>query len=297
MRYVIVGCGAIGLELAKQWSRAGHHVVGTTSSPARLPQVAGACAEAIVVPTDDASALRAAVADADAVVLAARPRVRFASSRRDRAAEFRRTLLLVTRSVALAQPRLLLLSSFVVYGDGRPGNDGRPGGDGTPGGDRPGGDKRGDGPIDERVPASIALEPAAQSFSAAERIVLESGRGVVLRLPEVTGHPDDLDDAALIRFTHEHLDGKVPFAADALYYRIDYRDAAAAASFAIERDLVGVYNAVPDAVVPPTVDVVFGKLVAELGLPPVTFTGEVRTTTRPISSAKLRAAGFSFRYD
>ncbi|HZN20753.1 MAG TPA: NAD(P)H-binding protein [Micromonosporaceae bacterium] len=284
MRYVIVGCGAIGLELAKQWSRAGHHVVGTTSSPARLPQVAGACAEALVVPTDDATALRAAVVDADAVMLAARPRLRFASSRRDRAAEFRRTLLLVTRSVALAQPRLLLLSSFVVYGDGRPGNGS-------------GGGKQGDDPIDERAPASIALEPAAQSFSTAERTVLESGRGAVLRLPEVTGHPDDLDDAALIRFTHEHLDGKVPFAADALYYRIDYRDAAAAAAFAVGRDLVGVYNAVPDAVVPPTVDVVFGKLTAELGLPPVTFTGEVRTTTRPVSSAKLRAAGFSFRYD
>ncbi|HET8662453.1 MAG TPA: NAD(P)H-binding protein [Micromonosporaceae bacterium] len=284
MRYVIVGCGAIGLELAKQWSRAGHHVVGTTSSPARLPQVAGACAEALVVPTDDASALRAAVAAADAVVLAARPRLRFASSRRDRAAEFRRKLLLVTRSVALAQPRLLLLSSFVVYGDGRSGER------------RPGDGGQGDGPIDERVPASIALEPAAQSFSAAERTVLESGRGGVLRLPEVTGHPDDLDDAALIRFTHRHLDGKVPFAADALYYRIDYRDAAAAAAFAVERDLVGVYNAVPDAVVPPTVEVVFGKLVAELGLPPVTFTGEVRTTTRPVSSAKLRAAGFTFRY-
>lgn len=275
MRYVIVGCGAIGLALAERWSHAGHHVVGTTSSATRVPEVAQVCAEALVVPTDDADALRAAVADADAAVLAARPRVRFASSRRDRAAEFRRTLLSVTRTVAVAQPRLLLLSSFVVYGDGRPG----------------------EGPIDERAEASTALEPAAQSFGAAERTVLQAGRGVVLRLPEVAGHPKDLDDGAVLRFSHEHLGGTVPFAADALYYRIDYRDAAAAAAFAIERDLVGVYNAVPDAVTPPTVEVVLGKLAAELGLAPVTFTAEVKTPTRPISSARLRGAGFSFQYD
>jgi hypothetical protein len=53
---------------------------------------------------------------------------------------------------------------------------------------------------------------------------------------------------------------------------------------------------VPDAVVPPTAAVFIGKLAADAGLPPFAFTGEVPAPTRPVSSAKLRAAGFTFAF-
>ncbi|HET6214518.1 MAG TPA: hypothetical protein VFE14_16750, partial [Micromonosporaceae bacterium] len=193
---------------------------------------------------------------------------------RDRLVEYRHALLGTVRTAARANRRLVFLSSMVVYGDGGPGTE----------------------PIDERTPATTELEPAAQAFGAAERVVLESPHSTVLRLPDVVGHPSDLDDTALLSFAHEHFGGAVPFSADALLYRVDYRDAAAAAAFVVDSGLTGVYNAVPDAVVPQRTGTAFDKLAADAGLPPLEFRGDVKTPTRPISSARLRSAGFSFGY-
>lgn len=274
MHFVIIGCGAIGLELARHWRAAGHRIVGTTTSAARVPEIEAAGAEAAVLASADRDGLRALVAGADAAIFAARPRLRFASTTRERVAQYRSQLIGGVGAVTSAQRRIVLLSSMVVYGDAGPG----------------------DAPVDERTPPTTALETAAQAFSAAERLVLEWPDATVLRLPDVVGHPDDMDDAALLRFAHEHFGGVVPFAPDALLYRIDYRDAAAAVVHTVDTGLVGVFNAVPDAVVPPDATTAFGKLAAELGLPPLEFSGSVRTPTRPISSAKLRATGFRFRY-
>jgi len=121
----------------------------------------------------------------------------------------------------------VLFSSIGVYGDGEPGEE----------------------PVTERTPVTTSLDPAAQSFAAVERMVLESPEAAVLRLPEtVIGAGDPAAGP-----THA----------------IDYRDAAAAVAFVMEHRLAGIFNAVPDGAVAPI---------------------------RPVSSAKLRAAGFSFTH-
>jgi hypothetical protein len=48
--------------------------------------------------------------------------------------------------------------------------------------------------------------------------------------------------------------------------------------------------------VPPTFEVAHGQITEALGLPPITFLTEMKTPTRPITSAKLRAAGFAFTH-
>lgn len=269
MRYVIVDCGSTGLELARQWGEAGHEVVGTTPDPARLPGIGAVCAEAVELAHDDAERTRQLAADADAVVLAARPAL-LTRSPRERVIAFR-SMVTVVRAAASAQHRLVLFSSIVVYGDGS---------------------AAADGTVTEETPVTTSLDPAGQGYAAVERVVRQGRAGVALRLPEVSrGFSPEL-----LRQWRDVAGGTLPYHGAALTYAIDPRDAAAAVAFAVERELTGVYNVVPDEVVPPDLETYLGKLAAEAGLPPFTLTGELSSPTRPVSSAKLRAAGFAFQH-
>jgi nucleoside-diphosphate-sugar epimerase len=274
VRYVIIGCGNIGLELARRWVAAGHEVLGTTTSPERVPELKEACTDTAVLRGNDTERVRVAVTGADAVVVAVSPKLSNVLARRERVIEFRDSLVGTTRTVASMHRRVVLLSSTVVYGDGG----------------------EGDAPVDEHTQPTIDLEPSAQGFAAAERVVLEYPGGAVLRMPLVYNQPGAMDPTELVRYIHERLDGSVPIAANSLAYRVDYRDVAAAVEFVVAHDLTGVYNVVPDDTVPPTFEVAHGQITEALGLPPITFLTEMKTPTRPITSAKLRAAGFTFSH-
>jgi nucleoside-diphosphate-sugar epimerase len=273
MRYIIVDCGAIGLELARRWGQAGQHVIGTTPDPARLPEIAAVCAEAVELSHDDAARTRELAADADGVVLAVRPALEYTRSPRERVIAIR-SMIGVVRAAASVQRRLVLFSSLAVYGDAAGDSDG------------------GAGPVTERAPVTTSLDPAGQGFAAVERVVLQTRRGAVLRLPDTApvSSPD------LLRRLREQIGDSLPYDGAALAHMIDPRDAAAAVAFVVAQELIGVYNVVPDEVVPPRLDAYLGKLAAEAGLPPFTLTGALKAPNRPVSSAKLRAAGFEFRH-
>jgi nucleoside-diphosphate-sugar epimerase len=246
MQYAIIGCGSIGMDLARRWVSAGHEVIGTTTAPDRVPRLKEVCTEVVVLRGTDEAKVRDAVREARAVVVAVNPKVDAAMSRRERLAEYRDTLVGTVRTVVGAHRRVVLLSSTLVYGSA----------------------DQGDGPVDEETLRTLDFEPAAQAYAAAERMVMEVPTGTVVRLPVEYDQPEAMDPAALA-------------------YGVDPRDAAAAAQFVVDRDLTGLYNAVPDDTVPPTY--------AEV-LPGVSFQNQIKAPTRPISSAKLRGAGFSFQY-
>lgn len=226
MRYVIVDCGPVGQELARRWTAAGHQVLGTSPDPAQLREIAAVCTEAMVLAHGDADRIREVAASADGTVLATRPQALAGRSPRDRVTAYRKNMISVVRAATGLQRRSVLFSSIAVYGDGGPG----------------------DGPVTEQTPVTTSLDPAAQSFAAVERMVLESPEAAVLRFPETVTGPDD------------------PVAKSG--HAIDYRDAAAAAGFAMEHGLAGTFNVVPDSALP----------------------------IRRVSSAKLLAAGFSFAF-
>lgn len=276
MRYVIIGCGNVGMELARRWTAAGHEVVGTTTTPDRVPQLKEVCAEAVVLRGSEADKVRPLVAVADGVVIAVSPRRDRLMRRRDRVVELRDTLVGTAHTVVAAHRRVVLLSTTAVYGDA---------------GEDPTG-----APVDERTTWTIDLEPAGQAYGTAERTVLELPGGTVLRLPVIYNQQAGMDPRSRLRHAHEWLDGGVPLCADSLAYGVDSRDATAAVEFVMARGLTGVYNVVPDDHVPPTFAEAFGRLATEAGLPMVTFRGEVKLPTRPISSARLRSAGFTFGY-
>lgn len=272
MRYVIVGCGNVGMELARRWTARGHAVTGTTTSPGRVGELAEICSDVAVLRGSDEAALVEAVRGADAVVLTVSPRLSRSFDAGRRVAEYADTLAGSARAAAAAHPRTVFTSSASVYGAG------------------------GGTVIDETGPTTSDEDASPRNFIAAERAVLASPRGAVVRIPDVYGHPRDIDYPARVRFAHDHLGGSVPFAADALLYRIDYRDAAAALDFVVSEGMTGVYNAFPDAEVPPTNAAVFGEICKAEGLPELTYRAEIRTPAVPVTSARLRAAGFTFMH-
>lgn len=273
MRYVIVDCGTVGRELARLWAEAGHQVLATTWDPAAVPGLEAAGIEAVAVAAEEGARVAEIVSQADAAVLGTRIPHLYAGSVPERLAAYRRSTLDVVQA-ATVQRRLVLFSSIVVYGDG--GSD--------------------QGPVTEQTPLTTALDPAAQCFGTAERLVLQSPRAAVLRLPEVVGHPDDPGPEDFLRAMHQQFGSKLPLDGTALVHAVDYRDVAAAVVFLLEQELTGVFNLVPDAAVPPTAEEFLGGVARAAGLPPVSFTGELPSPRRPVSSAKLRAAGFGFQF-
>ncbi|GAA4535500.1 MULTISPECIES: NAD(P)-binding domain-containing protein [Nonomuraea] len=272
MRYVIIGCGNVGMELARRWTAAGHRVTGTTTTPGRVGELREVCSDVAVLRGSDRAAVQRVVEEADAVVLTVSPRLTRSFDAAQRVAEYADTLTASARTAVEAHPRVVFTSSVSVYGAGT------------------------GAVVDEDTPVTGDPDASPRNFAAAEAAVLATAGGAVVRIPDVYGHPRDMDYPARVKLAHEMLGGSVPFSAEALLYRIDYRDAASALGFVVGEGLTGIYNAVPDAVAPRTNAEVFGEICAAGGWPPLTFRGEIRTPTVPVSSAKLRAAGFAFAH-
>ncbi len=274
MRYLVLGCGNVGMELARALTADGQVVIGTTTSPDRVPQVREVCADVAVLRGADAAAVAAAAADVDAVVVTVSPRLTRAVSPALRGEEYAATLTATAHSAVAAHDRVIFASSTSVYGRAA----------------------RAVAPLDETAPATDSPDPSPVSFLAAERAVLASPRGAVVRLPDVYGHPRDLDYVRRVELAHTMMGGRVPFCPDALLYRIDYRDAARALRHVVEHGLAGVFNAVPDAETPPTNEEVFGAIARARGLPELAYRCQVEAPVAPITSARLRSTGFAFRH-
>jgi nucleoside-diphosphate-sugar epimerase len=196
--------------------------------------------------------------------------VRQARNREEREATYRDALVTSCESAAAAHPRVIFLSSFSVYGDGGPGT----------------------APITEQTPVGNAIEPSARYYSEAERVVLASGQGCVLRLPDIYGAPGDLSFADRVRLAHRIMGGKGPFSADALLYIIHFEDVVAAAEHALRQRLVGIYNVCDNDALPRTNAEVFNALCERHDLPLLEFLGQIKAPTRRISAQKLYDSGY-----
>ncbi|GAA1393330.1 NAD-dependent epimerase/dehydratase family protein [Catellatospora coxensis] len=274
MRYLIVGCGNVGMELAARWTADGHAVTGTTTTPDRVAQLRDVCTDVAVLRGDDRDALAAAAAGADAVVVTVSPRFSRAVDPAQRAGEYALALTATARTAAAVHNRVVFASSTSVYGRSHGAT----------------------APLDEAAPTTASQDASPVSFLAAEHAALAAARGAVVRLPDVYGHPRDIDYVRRVELAHRHLGGKVPFCPDALLYRIDYRDAAQALRHVVEHGLTGLYNAVPDGETPPTNAAVFRAITAANGWAELAYGCAVEAPAVPVSSARLRATGFAFRH-
>ena len=273
MRVLILGLGNVGRPLAGLLREAGHTVVGTTTTPSKRDDLLSVADEVHVLRGNERDKVIAAAEGADAVVVTVAPNVRQARNLEEREATYREALVDSCESAAAACNRVIFLSSFSVYGDGGPGET----------------------PITEDTPTSNHEEPSSRYYQEAERAVLASGQGCVLRLPDIYGAPGDLDFAGRVKLGHQLMGGKVPFGPHAPLYCINYLDVVDAAFHALEKNLTGVFNVCDDSAVPPTNKQIFDAICAAEDLPELTFLDQIKAPNRRISAGKLYATGWQVR--
>ena len=275
MRIMVLGAGNVGLEVAERSRARGWAVVATTTTPGRVEELGAVADEVAVLVGSDAGAVRAAAEGCDAVLVAASPRIMSSVTVEDRARSYREVLVASCESAAAACERVVFLSSISVYGDGT----------------QTTGDL-----LTEDVPRTTSDEPSSVYFGLAEDAALAAGRGTVLRLADVHGHPRDIDYTARVRMVHEHMGGSTAFSGAGKLHRVHVDDVARAVLHVIEHDLLGIYNCVPDLVPAPTNKDAFDLLADRAALPRIEFRDELRTPTQQVSSARLRGTGFVFEH-
>jgi nucleoside-diphosphate-sugar epimerase len=276
MRTLIVGCGLVGKELARQLRAEGHYVIGTTTTPAKVQALQEVCDEVVVLAGGDTEKVHAAAAGADAIVVTAGPAAAQAMTVEQRQRTYRQVLVDTAESVASVPgtPHIVMLSSLSVYGDAANHLD----------------------IIDEDSPLTTSEDPSPARFQEAERTYLSAapGRVTVFRCADITGG-EDPPIADKIRMAHQVLGGSVPFHDDALFYRVHMLDVVDAIKYVLVHDVVGVFN-LTHAEVPPRMAPYFDAISALDGLPPLTYRNELRAPTVPVSVDRLLATGFRFTH-
>jgi len=272
MRVVVIGSGLVGSALGPTLRSAGHTVVGTTTTEARLAVIADRFDEVALVRGSDAAAVALLTAGADAVVVTAGPSAARAMTREDRAATYNDVLVATAESVAgvAGNALLVMCSAMSVYGDAA--------------------DHL--GVVTEDGPLTDSDDPSPAMFRAAEDTYrrLAGERSCIFRCADIWG-PDDPPIEDKVRFAHESLGGSVPFQADALFYRVHVDDVTAAIVHAISTGLVGTFN-LTCAETPRRNSEVFDAISGSQGFGPLTYRGEITGPSVPVSVGRLAASGF-----
>ncbi|GAA1765799.1 NAD(P)H-binding protein [Nocardioides hankookensis] len=272
MRVLVIGAGLVGTQVGARLRELGHEVAGTTTTPAKVDGLREQLDEVLVLRGSDREAVEAAMVGRDAVVVAAGPSAQRAMTPEDRAASYREILVDTAESVigAGGTPYLVALSSLSVYGNAA---------DHLP-------------EVTEDSPVTDSTDPSPTMFLAMEKTYLDGAgdRTCVFRCGDIFGAEDPPIEAK-IAMAHQYLGGSVPFSADALFYRLAVEDAVDAIVHALESRITGVHN-LTHAEVPPTNQTLFDAISADQGLPALVYRDEIASPTKPISVARLTAAGF-----
>ena len=272
MNILLLGMGFIGTKTAALLKQRGHHIVGTTTTPAKVDSLKTLCDDVLILRGDEADKIKNAASKADLVVVTVGPNLSRASNPATREEEYRQSLSVTTQSAASSHLRCIFTSSLSVYGDGGAGTE----------------------DITEETPVTQSNDPSPRNYKQAEANILASGQGTVLRFPDVYGSEKDLSYVERVKLGHTLMKGKVPFGPDALLYRIHFADAAQAIIHVIENDLRSIYNVVDNREIPPTNKVLFDRLAAEAGVEPLEFLGFLKLPARKISGEKFVKTGFAF---
>jgi len=270
MKIFILGLGNVGKALASTLRKAGHTVVGTTTTPEKQAGLREYANEVVVLRGTEREKIQQAAEACDVIVVTVAPDVRRALSKEEREATYREALVDSCSNAAEACDRVIFLSSFSVYGDGG----------------------EGDEPISEATPTSNHEEPSSKYYQMAEQAVLASGKGCVLRLPDIYGAPGDLSFPDRVKFGLKLMGGKVPFGPDAPLYCIHYLDVVEATRLAIEDKLQGVFNVCDNDKLPASNKTVFDAICDREGLDHLVFLDQIKAPKRRISAQKIYAAGF-----
>ena len=276
MRYFVLGAGLTGQAVARELRSAGHHVIGSTTTPAKVQALQEYFDEVRVLRGSDREAITEVLSGVDGVVISAGPPALFDEAERERI--YRAVLVDTAESIvagvkASGMPGpVVAMSSISVYGDAQNDRD----------------EITEDGPLAQPTLAS------PRNFQLMERTYLEGlpEQACIFRCVEIYG-ADDPPAEVQLKMVVDNLDGRLPFAADALLYRTEVREVAKALAHALEHRMSGVYNLAAQEV-PETIQAKCDRIAAEQGWPPFQYLAELANPTKPLSVERLTNAGFTF---
>ncbi|MEO1133286.1 MAG: SDR family oxidoreductase [Cyanobacteria bacterium J06639_1] len=267
MKIGILGCGYVGLAVARLWQQMGVSVRVSTTTPARLPELRAIASEALVLRGDDRSALTSFLGDRQVVLL---------SIGAPNARAYEATYLNTATAIAAVVPhcpaleQLIFTSSYSLYGD-----------------------RQGAWVTEETE--VMPSTPNAEIMAATERALLAaatpSRKICILRLGGIYGPGREISKI-FSRIAGQTRPGRGDEASN--WVHLD--DIVGAIDFARDRSLNGIYNLVNSH--PLTVKEVIDLALAKRNLPAVTWDAS-QPSTRPynirVSNQKLRDAGYAFQ--
>ena len=274
MKLLILGCGQAGMEIARLAKDLGWEVTGTTTTPGRVEEISAVVDNAVVLVGSDREAVKKAAEGQDAIVVSVSPSAVRSAKKEDRGPIYQEVLVESGKSAAAASDRVVFCSSISVYGDGT--------------------QEPRDHITEETARALGNGEPSTEFFAAGEDTALALPKGTALRFPDIYEGPDVF--AGRVKLAHEFMGGSVPFDRQDRYHPISVEDAARAVIWALQNDVYGAYNVVPDGVPAPTVGEFWDKVADASGQEKLEFRGEIRTPVQPAISEKFRATGFTFNH-
>ena len=274
MKLFILGLGHVGKALAKKLKADGHHVTGSTTTPAKVAELQDLVDSVVVLKGEEQQKVAAAARGCDAVIVTVAPNVRNTRTKEERELHYEQVLLRSCESAALACPRVIFLSSFSVYGDGGEGS----------------------AAIDENTPTANHQEPSSKYYQLAEQQVLSSEHGCVLRFPDMYGAPGDYSFPQRVNMAIEYFGGKAIFSEDAPLYAIHFEDVVDAVHHVIDKQLRGVFNVCDNDNVPASNKVVFDAICDSNDWPRLEFLNQIKAPNRKISAAKFYATGYQVKH-
>ena len=184
MKILLLGMGFVGSQTAELLKQRGHWVFGTTTTFAKVEGLRALCDEVYVLRCDEADKIKQIPARADAVVVTVGPNLQHAANPASREEEYHQILAITTQSAAQVHQRCIFTSSLSVYGDGGAGaND-----------------------ITEETSGTASNDTSPRNYKQAEANILASGRGAVLRLPDIYGLAKDLSYIERVWLAHTCID-------------------------------------------------------------------------------------------
>lgn len=274
MKILILGMGHVGKALANRLKADGHTVIGTTTTPEKVPALRALVDDVHVLRGSESAKVATAAAGCDVIVVTVAPDVKNTRTIEERHTHYREVLVESARSAATTGTRTIFLSSFSVYGDGGEGN----------------------APISEASPTANHEEPSSRYYQQAESEILAGNYGCVLRFPDMYGAPGDLSFPQRVKLAHSYFAGKTLFGADALLYAIHFEDVVHAVHHSISEDLQGIFNVCDDERTPATNKQIFDAICTTESLPLLEYLNQIKAPKRKISASKIYATGYYVKH-
>ena len=267
MNVAIIGCGYVGTAVAHLWTQQSLDVTVTTTTPARLPELAAIAQRAVLLNGNDATAVRTLLDRQQVVLLCLGARNK----------SYEETYLQTAKTLASVLPQcpsmrqLIYTSSYALYGN-QQGNW-----------------------VDETSPVAPASRNT-EILAETERVLLNAAHGTlnvcIFRLAGIYG-----PGRTLARIFQRLAGTTQPGDGGNSSNWVHLDDIAGAIDFARQRGLQGIYNLANDRPLPRRE--LIEQVCAACNLPAVTW-DPAQPSKRPynvrVSNQKLKQAGYTFSH-